>query len=190
MQAFNFTRQLRATAFLMLIGAGVSAHAATLSVSCGEPSGLTTINAAIKLLQSNQSLHPATVNVSGACHENVVIQSIDRLTLNAVNGASITDASGGTLDVVQIADSRSVSINNFTINGAANIRSDPFLEAIPCWFHSCPGMICAMMRVILTVVPPLSGCDARYSEIARYCTTSRKIRSRSFGQAAKLASAR
>jgi hypothetical protein len=42
---------------------------------------------------------------------------MDRLTLNANPGASITDASGGNSDVIQVLDSRDVSINNFTING-------------------------------------------------------------------------
>jgi len=120
MQAFNFKKQLCAIALLLLIGAGVSAHAATFSVSCGGASGLTSINAAIKLLQNNQSMQPATVNVSGACHENIVVQSIDRLTLNAVNGASITDASNNTLDVIDVIDSRDVTITGFTINGGSN----------------------------------------------------------------------
>jgi len=61
--------------------------------------------------------------VYGACHENVVIQSLDRLTLNGVNGASVTDASGGNLDVISIQDSHDVAINGFTVNagsGAGN----------------------------------------------------------------------
>jgi hypothetical protein len=119
MQAFNVKRPWCAIA-LLLLGLGASVHAATLSVNCGGKYGLTSINAALKAVQSSEESHaPATINVSGACHENVVIQSIDRLTLNAVNGASVTDASGGTVDVILIGDSRSVSINNFTIKGSA-----------------------------------------------------------------------
>jgi len=120
MQAFNFKRPLRTTALLLLIGVGASAQAATLSVSCGSKYGLTSINAALKALQSYGSHGPVTINVSGSCHENIGIQSIDRLTLNSINGASITDASGGSADVIFIADSRSVAINNFTITGGAN----------------------------------------------------------------------
>ncbi len=105
----------------LLLFLGSTAQAATLWVHCGATTGLTSISAAIKALQSLESERPTnTINVSGACHDNVVIQSMDRLTLNAVNGASITDASGGTLDVIRIADSRGISINNFTINGGDN----------------------------------------------------------------------
>jgi hypothetical protein len=121
MQAFNFKKQLCATALLLLVSVGASVQAATLSVNCGGNYGLTSINAALKALQSSEeSLRPATINVSGACHENVVIQSMDRLTLNAVNGASITDVSGGALDVVLVLDSRDVTITGFSINGGAN----------------------------------------------------------------------
>jgi hypothetical protein len=121
MQAFNFKKPLCAIALLLLISVGASVQAATLSVSCGGNYGLTSINGALRALQSSEDSHgrPATVNVSGTCHENVVIQSMDRLTLNAVNGASVTDASGGTLDVISISDSRDVAINGFTINGGA-----------------------------------------------------------------------
>jgi hypothetical protein len=119
MQVFNFERQLCAAALLWLISVGASVQAATLSVNCGGRYGLTSISGALKALQNSESHGPATINVSGACHENVVIQSTDRLTLNAVNGASVTDASGGTLDVISISDSRDVAINGFTITGGA-----------------------------------------------------------------------
>lgn len=117
MQAFNFKRQLCATTLLLLSSVGASAQAATLSVNCGGAYGLTSINAALKVLQNSEEFHgPVTINVSGACHESVFIGSIDRLTLNAVNGASITAAAGAE-EVFSIYDSRGISINNFTING-------------------------------------------------------------------------
>jgi hypothetical protein len=119
MRTFRLTRHLFASAFVLLIGP--TAHAVTLSVNCGSNEGLSSIGAAIKALQSSGESHsPSTINVSGACNENVVIRSMDRLTLNAVNGALIMDASGGSADVIQILDSRSASINNFTINGGNN----------------------------------------------------------------------
>jgi len=80
---------------------------------------LASISAAVKALQSFESERPNTINVSGACHENVVIQSMDRLTLNAVNGASVSDTSGGKLDVISIQDSRDVAINGFTVNAGS-----------------------------------------------------------------------
>jgi hypothetical protein len=78
---------------------------------------MTSIGAALRVLQNGEGHGASTINVSGACHENVVIQSLDRLTLNATPGASINDPSGGNLDVIDVVDSRDVSINNFTING-------------------------------------------------------------------------
>jgi hypothetical protein len=91
-------------------------RATTLSVNCAAKEGLHSIGAALKVLQNGEGHEPSTINVSGACHENVVIQSVDRLTLNAVNGASVSDASGGKLDVIAVYDSRDVAINGFAIN--------------------------------------------------------------------------
>jgi len=103
---------------LLLMSAGVG-KAATLSVNCAAKEGLHSIGAALKVLQNGEGHSSSTINVSGACHENVVIQSLDRVTLTAVNGASVTDASGGTLDVINIEDSRDVAINGFTINAGS-----------------------------------------------------------------------
>jgi hypothetical protein len=96
-----------------------AANATTLNVNCGVRYGLSSIGAALKALQGFAFGGPATINVSGACRENVVIQGLDRLTLNAAAGASITDASGGNLDVISILDSRDVAINGFTINAGS-----------------------------------------------------------------------
>jgi hypothetical protein len=46
-----------------------------------------------------------------------VIKSMDRLTLITQKGASITDSSNGSLAVVDIEDSHSVTVQGFTING-------------------------------------------------------------------------
>jgi hypothetical protein len=96
-----------------------SVQAGTLYVNCGGKYGLTSIAAALKALQYGEEHGSATITVSGVCNENVVIQSLDRLTLNAAPGASINDPSGGNLDVIDVVDSRDVSINNFTISGGA-----------------------------------------------------------------------
>ena len=93
-----------------------SAQAATLNVNCNGSSEdqLTTIGTALKLLKPEG---PNTINVSGSCHENVLIQSFQNLTLNAISGASITDASGGAGSVVDIEDSTDVTLQGLTING-------------------------------------------------------------------------
>ena len=94
--------------------------ATTLNVNCAAKDGLHSVGAALKVLQNGEGHSPSTINVSGACHENVVVQSLDRVTLNAVNGASISDASGGKQDVIAIFDSRDVAINGFTINAGSD----------------------------------------------------------------------
>ena len=114
----NIRKCVITSALLLLMGS--TAQAATLWVNCGAREGLNSIGAALKALQSSESHGPATINVSGACHENVVIQSIDRLRLTALKRASVSDASGGTLSVIDIEDSRDVAINGFTINAGSD----------------------------------------------------------------------
>src|SRR5271169_5653703 len=100
MTTFKLARYVFAS--IVLLSVGSVAQALTLSVNCGSKEALTSIGAALKALQRFEFGGPATINVSGACHENVVIQSIDRLTLNAAPGASISDQSGGNLSTVTI----------------------------------------------------------------------------------------
>jgi hypothetical protein len=102
---------------LMAIGAASqSVQAMNVSVNCDKKG---TITKALKLLASANPLGPNKVTVSGGCNENLVIQSMDRLTLTTANGASITDSSGGSLAVVDIEDSHSVTLRGFTINGGS-----------------------------------------------------------------------
>jgi hypothetical protein len=115
----NIRKHVIAPALWLLMGS--TAQAATLHVNCGaREEGLNSIGAALKALQSSESHGPATISISGACKENIVIQSMDRLTLTAVNGASVSDASGGTLTLIDIEDSRDVAINGFTINAGSD----------------------------------------------------------------------
>jgi hypothetical protein len=118
MQAFNSRKQLCAIALLLLISVGASVQAATLSVNCGGKDGLTSINGALKALQNSEESHGLnTINVSGACHENVQITDMDRLTFNAIHGASITDASNGARETIGIYRSTGITINGLTVNG-------------------------------------------------------------------------
>jgi len=114
----NIRKYVIAPASLLLMAS--TAPATTLYVNCAAKEGLHSIGAALKTLQIAEGRGPTTINVSGACHENVVVQSLDRVTLNAVNGASVSDASGGKLDVISIFDSRDVAINGFTINAGSD----------------------------------------------------------------------
>lgn len=105
---------------LILLMSASTVRAATLYVTCGGKVGLTSIGAALRALQYSEDHGSSTVNVSGACHENVVIQSVDHLTLNAVNGASVSDPSGGKQDVIAVFDSRDVAINGFAIDAGSD----------------------------------------------------------------------
>ena len=118
------TKLKRTAHFWVLMGtlavSPIGANAGTLHVNCDSKKGLTQIQKAVNLLHQAESGGTNTVLVSGSCKENITIQSMDNLTLTAQNGASITDPSGGTLDVIDVFDSRRVSLNGFVINGGAN----------------------------------------------------------------------
>jgi hypothetical protein len=98
-------------------------RAATLYVNCAAKEGLHSIGAALKILQNAEGRGPTTINVSGACNENVLITDIDRLTIAGSRGASITDASGGAADVVDIRNSK-VTIAGMTIDGKNGVNND------------------------------------------------------------------
>src|SRR5277367_2507008 len=101
--------------FLLVAIVAVSQYvqAATLSVNCDKQESIRT---ALRLLATTNPQGPNTIAVSGACNGNIVIRSMDRLTLITKKGASITDRSNGTLAVVDVEDSRSVTLQGFTIN--------------------------------------------------------------------------
>lgn len=107
---------------LTLISLQIAAYGEVLKVNCGrtnEAFDLSSVGSALKVLQDSESREPSTIMVSGDCKENIVIRGIDRLSLKAVDGASITDASDGRSDVVDVIDSQSASISGFTINGGS-----------------------------------------------------------------------
>jgi hypothetical protein len=106
-------------AFFLLVAigaAGRSAEAANLTVNCDKK---VTINESLQLLAVAHPQGPNTISVVGSCSENILIRSVNRLTLIAKNGASITGRSNGSLAVVDIEDSHSVTLQGFTINGGS-----------------------------------------------------------------------
>ena len=114
----NIMRQrARFFSFILLVAIGAAsqcAQAANLTVNCDKKE---TIHKAVKLLATANPQGPNTITVAGSCRENIVIQSMDRLTLITNKGASITDRSNGSLAVVDIEDSHSVTLQGFTIIG-------------------------------------------------------------------------
>jgi hypothetical protein len=125
MSGFILSKYAVYTGLLLLIAcaARASESGTTLYVQCGASSGLNSIGAALKALKHSEDSGPSTINVSGACHENVVIQNIDRLTIAGSHGASITDASRDTADVVDIRNSN-VTITGMTIDGLNAVNND------------------------------------------------------------------
>jgi len=109
-------------AFFLLVAIGAAspcAQAVNLNVNCDKKE---TIHKILRLLAKTNPQGPNTVSVSGSCRENILIRSMDRLTLITKEGASITDRSSGSLAVVDIEDSHSVTLQGFTINaGGAGV---------------------------------------------------------------------
>jgi len=106
-------------AFFLFLAFGMAsqyAQAANFSVNCDRTER---INKTLRLVAMANPQGPNRVTVTGSCKENVKIRSMDRLTLITKNGASIADRSNRTLAVVDIEDSRSVTVQGFTINGGA-----------------------------------------------------------------------
>jgi len=100
---------------LVAICAGTErAQTANLNVNCDKKE---TIRKALRLLAATNPQGPNTIVVSGTCKENIVVQSLDRLTLLTKSGASIRDRSKGTLAVLDIEDARSVTVQGLAIQG-------------------------------------------------------------------------
>jgi len=111
-------------ALLPIFLLGLTAQALTFNVDCRLATHLP-INAVVAKIAARNPLGPNTITVTGNCHENVVISSLDNLTLQASSlGATITDASSGTLDTVVVVDSGRFALNGFTINGSVNCANN------------------------------------------------------------------
>ncbi|GEM_PF-4519189 len=102
---------------------GRTAGAATYYVNCATHDGLNTIGAAVRAAKASELREPATINVTGACRENVQITDIDRLTLNGLHGASVTDASNGAIETIGVYRGTGITIAGLTVNGGADAIS-------------------------------------------------------------------
>ncbi len=110
------TAHVFAAVCVLLFAATVSAYATDLAVNCNAKKN-NSINAALATL-SKQGPH--TITVSGTCNEAVLIDGFDNLTLVTTTGASINDPTPSNLednDVVDISNSRNITVQGFTING-------------------------------------------------------------------------
>jgi hypothetical protein len=130
-----FSKFMLIAAVCVFLAAPVTGQAVTLQVNCDQPkSKLPTIAAALQLLSGPLgNLGPNTIEVSGACKENLAVAGLSDLTLTAKNGASITDASGGTASVINVNRSYNFALNGFAIRGGGG----PFKAAIGCFSSTC-----------------------------------------------------
>src|SRR5215468_8400469 len=99
-----------------IMAASQYAQAANLTVNCDKHES---IPKALRLLATTNPQGPNTITVTGDCKTNLVIRSMDGLTLVSKKGASITDDSSGAMAVVDIEDSQRVTLQGFTIIGGA-----------------------------------------------------------------------
>ena len=120
-QSHNFrVRASLLTALVIALVAGASAQpngecptsAINIKVDCDKKQ---TINAALAC--ASYSSRPVTLDISGTCKENVVIQGADRITLAGHNGASIVDQSNGANETVGIYFSSLITVQDLTIVG-------------------------------------------------------------------------
>jgi hypothetical protein len=108
-------------AFLLMAG---SMQASTINVQCGGSQNPTSITAALLLVNP---AGPNTLNISGTCNENVVINKFNRLTLSGRSGSRVTDASGKTAQTILVIDSTDVVFQNMNVDGGiAGIQCDSF----------------------------------------------------------------
>jgi hypothetical protein len=89
-------------------------------VQCGNPTArVKTIADGLKLLGV---LHPAVLLVSGTCHEDVLIQGLDSITLQGNPTATIDGGSDPNTNTVAILNSQSIALNNLIITGGAGLN--------------------------------------------------------------------
>lgn len=87
----------------------------TIRVECGNPAArVKSIADGLKLVGN---LHQAVLLISGTCHEDVVIQGLDNITLQGNPTATIDGGSDPNVGTVEITGSQIIALNNLTITG-------------------------------------------------------------------------
>ena len=135
------------------------------SKSRGQKSGLSSIGAALQILQNPGSEGPKILNVAGACRENVTINGFDRLTLLAAPGATISDASGGTADVLQVLDSSTVHIEGFIMNGSVSCLEGSHCVFVADTFQGSSGDGVQVSRSYADLLPTAPAMAASFRTV-------------------------
>jgi hypothetical protein len=87
-----------------------------IRIECGNATArVKTIADGLKLVGA---LHPAVLLVSGTCHENVVIQGLNGITLQGNPKATIDGGSDPNFGAVEISGSINIALNNLTVTGS------------------------------------------------------------------------
>lgn len=105
---------------------GLQGEGKTVNVRCAGAGGHdpTSIGAALLLLNPNV---PNTLNIFGTCTENVFINGFNRLTLKGTGGATVADASGGTVQTILVVDSTDVFFRQLRVEGGlVGVQCDDF----------------------------------------------------------------
>ncbi|MBZ5545091.1 MAG: right-handed parallel beta-helix repeat-containing protein [Acidobacteriia bacterium] len=102
-------------AVYMLMLPLLASAASTVTVDCrGHKANIKTIKDGLAQLPA---IGPSTLLVSGTCHENVLIQGYQFLTVQGNPTATIDGGTDINHDAVDIFSSSEVALNNFTITG-------------------------------------------------------------------------
>ena len=88
---------------------------ASIHVDCGNPTAkVRTIADGLAMIGDER---PATLLVSGTCRENVLIQGLDRVTIQGNPTATIDGGTDPNLVAVTIWDSRAIQLTSLTVTG-------------------------------------------------------------------------
>ena len=95
--------------------AGSPVNTVQIHVDCGNPTArVKSIAAGLQLLGN---LHPAVLLISGTCHENVVIQGLNGITLQGNPTGTIDGGSDPNRSTVAIDGSLNIALSNLTVTG-------------------------------------------------------------------------
>jgi hypothetical protein len=119
MRSFVYRLLLGLVALFLMISGGYAAGS-NLLVDCSNPKAkITTITQALSQITKEG---PNTITVSGTCNESVTIDGFEDLLLLTNAGASINNPtpSDPNADVIDITQSRRVTVQGFILNGGAD----------------------------------------------------------------------
>jgi hypothetical protein len=110
-------KQLMIALVLTLCAIPATAQGSKFNMNCDKGEK---INKLLNTIAKPSATPPVTINVSGTCHESVLIQDLDRLTLLARPGAAIIGNAKNVNPAVTVAGSSIVTLQGFLIQSGTN----------------------------------------------------------------------